>query len=83
MLAVRLAERRILREEGGEEPVLLLDDVLLTLDEQRQAYLLDAVGGAQALFTVTTPGSVSSRHRDAAVFTVEAGRVERVRAHLS
>jgi DNA replication and repair protein RecF len=83
MLAVRLAERRILREEGGEEPVLLLDDVLLTLDEQRQAYLLDAVGGSQAFFTVTTPASVPARHRDAAVFAVEGGTVEQVHAHLS
>ena len=83
MLAVRLAERRILREEGGEEPVLLLDDVLLTLDEHRQAYLLDAVGGSQALFTVTTPASVPSHHGDATVFTVQAGKVERVHAHRS
>jgi DNA replication and repair protein RecF len=83
MLAVRLAERRILREEGGEEPVLLLDDVLLTLDDRRQAYLLDAVSGSQALFTVTTQASVPSRHRDAAVFTVDAGKVERVHAHLA
>jgi DNA replication and repair protein RecF len=83
MLAIRLAERRILREEGGEEPVLLLDDVLLTLDEQRQAYLLDALETSQALFTVTTPASIPARHHGADVFTVEGGKVERVRAHFS
>jgi DNA replication and repair protein RecF len=82
MLAIRLAERRILREEGGEEPVLLLDDVFLTLDEGRQAYLLEAVGGSQALFTVTTPAAVPARHRDA-LFTVDAGKVKRVDAHLA
>jgi recombinational DNA repair ATPase RecF len=60
-----------------------LDDVLLTLDDQRQAYLLDAVSGSQALFTVTTQASVPSRQRDAAVFTVDAGTVERVHAHLA
>lgn len=81
MLAVRLAERRILREEGGEEPVLLLDDVLQALDDDRRAYLLEAVGGAQALFTVTTGAAVPPAF-GVQVFTVEAGTVEAVRAHF-
>ncbi len=83
MLAVRLAERRVLREESGEDPVLLLDDVLLTLDEERQAYLLDSIRGAQALLTVTTLATVPRLPEAAAVFRVDAGKVEPVHAHLA
>lgn len=78
VLAIRLAERRLLWEDTGEEPVVLLDDVLLTLDETRQAYLLEAVHGAQVLLTVTTlatlrdipSGGVAHRVQDGTV-TVE------------
>ena len=83
MLAVRLAERRVLREEGGEDPVLLLDDVLLTLDEERQAYLLDSIHGSQTLLTVTTLVVVPSLPDETTVFRVEAGKVERIRAYLT
>jgi DNA replication and repair protein RecF len=83
MLAVRLAERRVLREEIGEDPVLLLDDVLLTLDEERQAYLLDAIHGCQAFLTVTTLASVRRLPEDAGVFRVDAGTVTRIHAHLT
>ena len=82
MLAVRLAERRVLREESGEDPVLLLDDVLLMLDEARQAYLLDSTRSGQTLLTVTTLATVR-RLEMAAVFRVEAGTVGRIHAHLT
>lgn len=81
MLAVRLAERRVLREETGEDPVLLLDDVTHTLDENRRAYLLDAIRGSQALFTATA--LVRELNREGvAVFRVEAGRVAPLHAHI-
>ena len=83
MLAVRLAERRVLREEGGEDPVLLLDDVLLALDEERQAYLLDSVEGSQTLITATTLATVPRLPAASAVFRVEAGTVRRSHAHLA
>lgn len=83
MLAVRLAERRTLREEGGEDPVLLFDDVLLALDEERQAYLLDSTRETQALLTVTTLATVPRLPADPAVFRVEAGKVARTHAHFA
>jgi len=78
MLALRLAERRVLREETGQEPVLLFDDVLFVLDEERRACLLDAVQGAQALLTATAMTDVP---RDAVVYRVRGGAVEAERAH--
>lgn len=52
-LATKLAEVDLIREETDELPVLLLDDVLSELDEHRQRFLLESVGGLQAFLTCT------------------------------
>lgn len=83
VLALRLAEREVLREETGEEPVLLLDDVVMALDEMRQAQLLAFAQGAQALITVTTLATVPALPSGTAVFRVAGGTVEAQRAHLA
>jgi DNA replication and repair protein RecF len=82
-LAVRLAERHVLREETGEEPVLLLDDVIMALDERRQVQLLASARGAQVLLTVTTLATLPALPSGAATFRVTGGAVEAERAHLS
>src|SRR5690625_1576434 len=43
VLSLKLAELEFLWEETGENPVLLLDDVLSELDETRRRFLLEAV----------------------------------------
>jgi DNA replication and repair protein RecF len=53
MLAVRLAERDVMADEVGGPPVLLLDDALAELDDERQARVLEAGGDAQVLLTAT------------------------------
>lgn len=52
-LAARLAEIELIREETGEDPVLLLDDVLSELDEKRQKYLMESIDGLQTFLTCT------------------------------
>src|SRR5262249_1513087 len=53
-LALKLAELEYIEAETGDQPILLLDDVLSELDAQRRADLLDAVKDLdQALLTVT------------------------------
>ncbi|MBR4800525.1 MAG: DNA replication/repair protein RecF [Clostridia bacterium] len=52
-LAMKIGQVVIYRDELGEAPVLLLDDVLSELDENRQHVLLDLVGGFQTLLTCT------------------------------
>src|SRR5690625_6045515 len=42
-LSVKLAELELIHHEIGEYPVLLLDDVLSELDDQRQSHLLDTI----------------------------------------
>ena len=50
-LALKLAEREILRNASGEYPVLLLDDVLSELDPVRQSYILREIDGGQRFLT--------------------------------
>lgn len=53
-LAVKLAEIDLMKEETGEEPILLLDDVLSELDSTRQTHLLTAMQDRVQTF-ITTP----------------------------
>ncbi|HWQ58646.1 MAG TPA: DNA replication/repair protein RecF [Clostridia bacterium] len=53
-LSVKLSELELLREDRGEPPVLLLDDVLSELDELRQRALLEAVDDCQSFLTCTS-----------------------------
>ncbi|HLF70302.1 MAG TPA: DNA replication/repair protein RecF [Actinomycetota bacterium] len=53
-LAMRLAERDILTEENGEEPILLLDDVFSELDEFRRSHLAELVEVAGQTIATTT-----------------------------
>ncbi len=82
-LAVRLAERHVLREETGEEPVLLLDDVIMALDQRRQVQLLACARGAQVLLTVTTLATLQAMPSGTVMFRVTGGTVEAERAYLS
>ena len=50
-LALKLAEGEICREDCGEYPVFLFDDVLSELDQTRRAYLLEKMSGKQVIMT--------------------------------
>lgn len=50
-ISLKLSEREIFRDDTGEEPVLLLDDVLSELDEGRQDFLLNQLGSGQVFIT--------------------------------
>lgn len=53
VLALKLAEADVIRDETGESPVFLLDDILSELDESHRSLLLDQLAshGAQRLIT--------------------------------
>ncbi len=53
VLALKQAELAIVREETGDTPVLLLDDVMSELDTNRRASLLDGMRDAQVFVTCT------------------------------
>ena len=50
-LAIKLAEREILKNTTGEYPILLLDDVLSELDPRRQEFVLNRISGGQVFIT--------------------------------
>lgn len=52
-LSLKLAELEVFKDNIGEYPVLLLDDVLSELDRDRQRKLLDHVSHIQTLITCT------------------------------
>ena len=52
-LSVRLAELDVVKEESGEAPVLLLDDVMSELDPERRRRLLAHLDGVQTIVTCT------------------------------
>jgi len=53
-LSLKLAEIELIKQEVGEYPVLLLDDVLSELDQYRQSHLLDTIQGKVQTFVSTT-----------------------------
>jgi DNA replication and repair protein RecF len=75
-LALRLAAYDLLRS-GGDDPVLLLDDVFAELDTGRRERLAGLVSGAeQALITAAVPGDVPER-LSGARFEVSGGGIWR------
>ncbi|RNM12595.1 DNA replication/repair protein RecF [Nocardioides pocheonensis] len=73
-LALRLASYDLLRA-GGDDPVLILDDVFAELDSGRRAQLADLVADAeQVLITAAVPEDVPPQLRGRR-FTVADGQV--------
>jgi DNA replication and repair protein RecF len=50
-LAMKLAEGEISKNESGDYPVFLFDDVLSELDNKRKEYLLGGLSGKQVIIT--------------------------------
>ena len=77
MLAVKLSELELLKAEHDDYPILLLDDVLAELDEDRQDFLLDAVNSeAQVLITTTHLGKhLEKWSEDSQIIEIEAGEI--------
>ena len=74
-LSMKLAEREIILQETGEYPILLLDDVLSELDEKRQEYVLNRIGGGQTMITCCEDTDISKR-TGGKVFSVKGGKIQ-------
>lgn len=77
VLSMKLAEAAYLREMRGQEPVILLDDVLSELDPLRRVQALEHVAQYhQTLITTADPEPIAAQlPHGAAQFTVRAGSV--------
>jgi len=54
VLSLKLAELEFIKSEGGEYPLLLLDDVMSELDKERREHLLKVVRNRIQTFITTT-----------------------------
>ena len=77
-LSVKLAEIDLMKEETGEYPILLLDDVMSELDDSRQLHLLATIEGkVQTFLTTTTLDHVKDKMPvEAEIFYVEQGHIK-------
>ena len=76
-MSLKLAEIELVRQSIGDEPVLLLDDVLSELDSSRQNYLLDCIKDIQTVITCTGLDEfVTHRFNIDRIFKVTDGTVD-------
>lgn len=76
-LSIKLAELSLIKEETGEEAILLLDDVMSELDLQRQEFLVKSLAEIQMFITTTEiPEKLKETLPDGKTFYVNAGSVE-------
>jgi len=57
-LSLKIAERDVFLDDTGEMPVLLLDDVLSELDENRQEFVLNRITGGQTFISCCSENSL-------------------------
>ncbi len=77
-LSMKLALIKLIKEEKGEDAVLLLDDVLSELDASRQEFLFDTLWNIQLFITsADLSGALMKRIKGGQVITVEKGRVSK------
>jgi DNA replication and repair protein RecF len=73
-LSLRLSEIEIIKEEVGEYPILLLDDVMSELDSRRQNDLIRTMRDIQTIITITDVESIDESYiREARIFHVDQG----------
>ncbi|MHB8064018.1 MAG: DNA replication/repair protein RecF, partial [Ruminiclostridium sp.] len=76
VLSLKIAEIELINSETGQFPVLLLDDVMSELDENRQKYLMDSIKNVQTFITCTNDAHFRNLLRSSSkYFKVENGNV--------
>ncbi|MFR4405054.1 MAG: DNA replication/repair protein RecF [Anaerovoracaceae bacterium] len=76
-LSMKLSEIRLIEDETGEKPVLLLDDVLSELDNNRQTYLINSLGESQMFITTADiSGKVVRSLPQGKIFKIKEGNID-------
>lgn len=76
VLALLFSERQALKRERGQLPLMLLDDAMSELDQDRRTALCDLFAQeGQSLVTATSTEELDSRWHDLSVVWVRDGRV--------
>lgn len=72
MLSLKLTELKIIEEQIGEKPILLLDDFMSELDEFRRMNFLENIEDTQVIITCTQKIEID----DSKSFYVKNGFIE-------
>lgn len=81
-LSLKLAEVLIAREVLGENPILLLDDVLSELDLERQNFLINQIADVQLFITSTDIHTeILEKLKGASMFKVEDGSIVKIKKY--
>lgn len=77
ILSLKMAEVSLMKELTGENPILLLDDVMSELDNLRQTKLLETIiqEHVQTFITTTSLEHLSSLPPDIKTFYVSQGTI--------
>ncbi len=83
-LSLKLAELSLIKEETGEEAILLLDDVMSELDTNRQEFLIKTLDENQLFITATEIDekvikNIEKKGKKTTIYSVDNGNVEIVR----
>lgn len=73
VISIKLAQRELMSRESGEQPLLLLDDVLSELDPSRQDFVLNQIDRGQVFITGCEPERLS---RLGKTIVIEDGKVK-------
>jgi DNA replication and repair protein RecF len=74
VLSIKFSELEYMRQETGEYPLLLLDDVMSELDYSRQQMLLEYIGKVQTFITLTDPDLIPDlKHKKMQIFKIHSG----------
>ncbi|MBQ7670738.1 MAG: DNA replication/repair protein RecF [Clostridia bacterium] len=77
-LTMKLSEGALSFSIGGEEPVILLDDVLSELDGDRRDFVLGSLGDRQIIVTSCEPELFGGTNHDVSLLHVEDGRISKL-----
>lgn len=78
-LALRLSELSVMRDEMGEWPVLMLDDVMSELDPSRRRQLIRRLDGIQTIVTCTDADDLAGAEIGAA-WRVQGAQIGKIGA---
>ena len=73
MLSLKLAELKVIYDEIGEEPILLLDDFMSELDSKRRKSFLEHINGTQVIITCTE--KITLENSKSFMYNVRNGKV--------
>ena len=71
VLSLKLSELKIVTDEIGDSPILLLDDFMSELDEKRRTILLEKIKENQVIITCTDKIDIESKNKK--IYFVENG----------